>query len=399
MTTNFNVLIIGGGSGGISVAARLKRAKIENIAILEPSVTHYYQPLWTLVGGGLAPLSDSARPMSDVIPRGVTWIPKAATNIDPHNQIVTANDGSQIHYQRLVVAAGLQYDWDQTEGAAEALKTPIVSSNYERELAPKTWGMIQNMRSGTAVFSMPSGPIKCAGAPQKIAYLAADYWRQQGVLQDIRVVLVLPTPGMFGVPLFAKELEQVVADYGIEVRFSSEVTKVDSQAQNVTISSMDPDGPREEMHYDFLHLAPRQSAPDWLKKTELAVPDMPQGYVDVDKHTLQHNRFPNIFGVGDCTSTPNSKTGAAIRKQAPVVAKNVVASLKGSPLTGSYDGYASCPLTTARDKILITEFDYNLTPVQTIPFINTHKQVKDYGQFKRRLLPAMYWNAMLRGVA
>lgn len=393
-----SVLIIGGGSAGISVAARLRRKGCQDIGLIEPSDKHYYQPLWTLVGGGLAEAQETIRPEASVIPQGVAWIKDAAEAIDPEAQVVTTAGGVKISYDQLIVCPGIQLDWDRIPGMREALETPNVSSNYDLELAPKTWSLIQNLRKGTAVFSMPSGPIKCAGAPQKIAYLAADYWRQKGVLKDIRVVLVLPTPGMFGVPEFAKELERVVADYGIEVRFSSEVTKIDGAGNTVTITD-NAGGTSEELAFDLLHTVPPQSAPDWIKSSPLAGADVPGNYVEVDKNTMQHVRYPNVFALGDAGSTPNSKTGAAIRKQAPVVAENVMALREGKALTGSYSGYASCPLTTSRDKMLLAEFDYTMKPTPSFPGIDTTVSRKDMWYLKRHGLPFMYWNLMLKGRA
>ena len=245
---------------------------------------------------------------------------------------------------------------------------------------------------------MPSGPIKCAGAPQKIAYLAADYWRQQNVLKDIRVVLVLPTPGMFGVKVFADELERVVSRYGIEVHKNSELAEIDPDGKQAVIIDNANDT-KQAIGYDMMHVVPPQSAPDWLKATTLAVPDSPTGYVDIDKHTMQHVRHPNIFALGDAGSSPNSKTGAAIRKQAPVVAKNLIAASKARVLPASYDGYASCPLTTARNKMLLAEFDYTMQPRPSFPIIDTTKERRDMWYLKRYGLPLMYWNLMLRGRA
>jgi sulfide:quinone oxidoreductase len=392
------VVIIGAGTAGLSVAARLKRTGIDDIAILDPAVTHDYQPLWTLVGGGLAPVARSRRPMSGLIPRGLDWLREAAADIDPENRTVTTDSGNQLRYDRLIVAPGIQLDWSRVPGMSEALDTRSACSNYGYELAPHTWEAVRNLRRGTAVFTMPSGPIKCAGAPQKIAYLAADYWRRQGVLNDIRVVLVLPTPGMFGVPVFAKELERVAQRYDIEVQFNSEAVEIDPDERSVTIAD-NAAGTKDSIDYDFLHVVPPQSAPDWLKASSLAVPDNPAGWVDVDKHTLQHVRFPEVFALGDAGSTPNSKTGAAIRKQAPVVAANVAASFADRPLSAAYDGYASCPLTTARDRLLLAEFDYTLEPHPTLPLVNTQRERKDFGVFKRYALPTMYWNFMLKGLA
>lgn len=395
--THHRIVIVGAGTAGLTVAARLRRAGEDDIAIIDPSTTHWYQPLWTLVGGGLAPVGASSRPMADLMPRGTTWIRAAAESIDADGRVVHTTAG-EVGYDRLVLAPGIQLDWDRVPGMSEAVATPSASSNYAADLAPATWTALRDLRSGTAVFTMPSGPIKCAGAPQKIAYLAADWWRRQGVLKDIRVVMVLPTPGMFGVPVFARELERVVADYGIEVRFSSEVVEIDPDGREVIVADNEA-GTKEALAYDALHTVPPQSAPDWLKATGLGVPETPTGYVDVDKHTLQHVRHPEIFALGDAGSTPNSKTGAAVRKQAPVVTENVVASLSGRDLPASYDGYASCPLTTGRDRLLLAEFDYSLEPHPTIPLVDTLRERTDHGLFKRRMLPAMYWNLMLRGRA
>lgn len=280
----------------------------------------------------------------------------------------------------------------------EALETPSVSSNYAYDLAPKTWERIRAMRSGTAVFTMPSAPIKCAGAPQKIAYLAADHWRREGVLDAIRVVLVLPTPGMFGLPAFAEELERVAKRYGIEVHLNSEAVEIDPSSHQVIVAD-NAAGTKQTIHYDFMHVVPPQSAPDWLKATPLAAADNPGGYVEVDKHTLQHVRYADIFALGDAGSTPNSKTGAAIRKQAPVVVENLVAARNGQPLTAHYDGYASCPITTARNKMLLAEFDYEPKHTPTFPIIDTTKERRDMWLLKRYGLPAMYWNLMLKGRA
>jgi sulfide:quinone oxidoreductase len=401
-TTNtdrkFNVLIIGAGTAGISVAARLRRKGVDGVGLLEPADVHHYQPLWTLVGGGRAPAKASHRPMASLIPSGVEWVRDAASGIDPDQRVVTTQAGSTIAYDYLVVCPGIQLDWDRIPGMAEALTTDTVSSNYRFDLTEKTWFRIQAMTAGTAVFTMPSAPIKCAGAPQKIAYLAADYWREQGVLDDIHVVLVLPTPGMFGVPVFAQELERVVKKYGIEVRKNSEAVEIDPTGQQVVIADNEH-GTKEAIGYDFMHVVPPQSAPDWLKATSLADPDSPAGYVDIDKHTLQHTRYPNVFALGDAGSTPNSKTGAAIRKQAPVLVENLLASMAGKTGTASYGGYASCPLTTSRHTMLLAEFDYTMQPAPSFPVIDTTKERRDMWYLKRYGLPAMYWNLMLKGRA
>lgn len=397
-SVHHQVLIIGGGTAGISVAARLRRAGLTDVGLIDPSATHYYQPLWTLVGGGCAPLAESARPQASVMPKGVAWVKDRAEQVDPEAGTVTTAGGATIGYDYLVVCPGLQLDWGKVPGMADAVASPAVSSNYTADLAPKTWELIQGLRSGTAVFTMPSGPIKCAGAPQKIAYLACDYWRQRGVLEAIHPILVLPTPAMFGVKVFSDELERVAARYGIEVRTASEAIEIDPDSRRVIVRE-GPTDHKDEIHYDLMHVVPPQSAPDWIKASPLADAANPFGYVEIDKHTLRHARYPNVFSLGDAGSSPNSKTGAAIRKQVPVVVANLRAAMAGGQPTASYDGYASCPLTTARDKMLLAEFDYSMQPTPTFPLIDTTKERRDMWYLKRYGLPFMYWNLMLRGRA
>lgn len=398
MSMHHRIVVIGGGNAGLSVAARLRNAGQGDVAIIEPRTEHYYQPLWTLVGGGRAPRRESVRPQTQVMPQGVAWVKDSVSEIEPDERTVKLASGGEVGYDYLVVSPGLQLDWDRVPGMTEAVAGPQASSNYDFELAPKTWKLIKGMKRGTAVFTMPSGPIKCAGAPQKIAYLAADYWRQQGVLDDIRVVLVLPTPGMFGVEVFAKELDKVVERYGIEVRFNSEVTDIDPTAQSVTITDTSAQN-SEQLDYNMLHAVPPQSAPDWIKQSPVAKPGDPNGYVDIDANTLQHVRWPEIFSLGDAGSSPNSKTGAAIRKQAPVVVENLLATMEHRPMNGRYEGYASCPLTTSRTTMLLAEFDYSIQPAPSIPVIDTTHERRDMWYLKRYGLPAMYWNLILKGRA
>ncbi|XVV06464.1 FAD-dependent oxidoreductase [Actinosynnema sp. CA-248983] len=385
------IVIIGGGAAGISTAARLRRNG-RDVALVEPSDVHHYQPLWTLIGGGRAPSGASARPTAKLVPRGVRWLRTAAVGVDPFDRRVDLGDGRSVRYHRLVVCPGIQLDWDRLDGLVDALGHDGASSNYSATHAPLTWEFIKQTRSGTAVFSMPSGPIKCGGAPQKIAYLAADHWRERNVLDKIEAHLVLPTPAMFAVPEYAAVLERVARRYGIHVHLESEVVAV-RPGREVEVRG--PNG-TTTLPYTFAHLVPPQSAPDWIKSSPLAGPS---GYVEVDRNTLRHKDFTDVFALGDAGSTPNSKTGAAVRKQVPVVVANLLASLAGRELPASYDGYASCPITTGRRTLLLAEFDYSGRPRPSIPFLDTMRERTDHTVFKRRVLPWLYWGLMLRGLA
>jgi len=393
-------VIVGGGSGGVSVAARLIRAGEDDVAIIEPSGTHYYQPLWTLVGAGVVSAESTARREGRVLPRGVRWLQDAAAAIDPDSRVVTTRSGARVSYDFLVVAVGLQLDWSATPGLPEALAEGHVTSNYAYELAPRTYRMLTEFTGGTALFTGATGPIKCGGAAQKAAYLSADILRERGILSSTEVVLATPPPSIFGIEQFAAPLERAIARYGIDARFRHELVEVRCAHREAVFIVHDDDGDRREtIEYDFLHVVPRQSAPDFLKEGPLAVPGQPDGLVDVDATTLQHVRYGDVFALGDCSGAPNAKTGAAVRKQAPVVVENLRAVAAGREPSARYDGYSSCPIVTSRHSVVLAEFDYSGKPHPTIPWIDTARERYDMWLLKRYGLPFLYWNFMLRGLA
>ncbi len=398
--TTYPVLILGGGTAGIDVAARLRLAGVTGVAIVEPSENHYYQPAWTLVGAGILDARDTIRPERDYIPAGVSWIRDRAVAIDPVAQRVTLASGAIAGYEILVVAVGLQLDWKRVAGLEETLGANGVSSNYDLALAPKTWEYIRTFRGGNALFTYPAGPIKCAGAPQKIMYLAADYFRRHGVAANVRYACA--SPAIFGVKHYQEPLNRVIARYGIATSFNHNLVAIDGPNRVATFEIVsDPDKKRVEFPFDFIHVTPPQSAPDFIKNNaQLAQEDGPtKGYLKVDHHTLQNPTFPNIFAIGDASSTTNSKTGAAIRKQAPVLVNNLLAYTQRKPLDASYDGYASCPLVTGYGKLILAEFDYDGNPAPSFPLIDTRKERWSMYMLKRYGLPWMYWNLMLRGKA
>ena len=394
--TRHRVVIVGGGTGGLTVAAQLRRAGETDVALIEPSEHHYYQPLWTLVGAGIVDAATSRRPERDYVPKGVHWIKDAVTELDPEHNLVRTAGGGAVAYDFLVLAPGIQIDWGKIPGLEEALRTPYVSSNYDYALAPKTWEMIRNFRGGTALFTNPGTPIKCGGAPQKIMYLAADHFRRNKVKAD--VIFGHAGAVIFGVKEFAAVLTDVVARYDIDVHFKRELVEVRPLTKEAVFRLVGSETDETEtIPYDILHATPLMSAPDFVKQSPLALADNPLGWAKVDKLTMQSPDFPNVFALGDAAGSPNSKTGAAIRKQAPVVVKNLRAVMRGQELTATYDGYSSCPLVTAHNRVVLAEFDYDMKPAPSIPFINAQKERYDMYLLKRYGLPFMYWNLMLRG--
>jgi sulfide:quinone oxidoreductase len=391
--THHQVVIIGGGTAGISVAARLSKApNRSDVAIIEPSHKHYYQPLWTLVGGGVFPKEVTEKDEASLIPKGATWIRDAVMELYPDENYVITREGKKIGYDFLVVAPGIQLDWDKVKGLKENIGRKGVCSNYAYEYVNTTWENIQNFKGGAAIFTYPNTPIKCGGAPQKIMYLADDYFRKSGIRDRTTVIFASAMGSIFSVKKYADALDKVVARKGIETKYRHNLIEIRGETKEAIFEQLDT-GETVTLPYNMIHVTPPMSAPDFIKHSPLADE---AGWVEVDKHTLQHRRYPNIFGLGDASSLPTSKTGAAVRKQAPTLVKNLLAVMRGRTQTAQYDGYTSCPLVTGYGRLIMAEFDYNLQPKETFPFDQSKERYSMY-LLKAYGLPKLYWHGMLKG--
>lgn len=392
------ILIIGGGNAGISVAAQLLRKSPDlDIAVIEPSNKHYYQPAWTLVGGGAYDISKTVKSVDEVMPGKVKWIQEyAATFVPEENRVITAN-GEKIGYQFLVVCPGIQINWDWIDGLKETLGKNNVSSNYSYKTAPYTFESIQKFNGGTMLFTSPATPVKCGGAPQKIMYLAADYLKKHHLLSKATIEFCNAGKVIFGVKKYAKTLNKVCERYGIVQNHRHELTTIDGKKKEATFKVTTEAGDVDMItkKFDMIHVTPPQSAPDFIRNSPLADAN---GWLNVNKHTLQHTQYANIFGIGDVTNTPNAKTGAAVRKQAPVLVNNLLETKHQQTLTRHYNGYGSCPLVTGYGKLVLAEFDYEGNVVETFPFDQSKERYSMYF-FKKRVLPWLYWNRILKGKA
>ncbi|MSO97459.1 MAG: NAD(P)/FAD-dependent oxidoreductase [Rhodospirillaceae bacterium] len=394
-----HVVIVGGGAAGITVAAELRRHDHEDaldIAIIEPSEAHYYQPAFTLVGAGAYSLKATKKAEAKLIPSGVTWIRDAAAGFDPDNNTVLLGSGGKVSYDYLVVCPGMKLNWDGIKGLKESLGKGGVCSNYSPDTVEYTWTCLQAIKRGDiALFTQPAMPIKCPGAPQKIAYLTADFLKKNGIRQFVDVKFLTQTPAIFGVPFYAKELVKIAAAHGIDVRYQHNLTEIDAGARKATFDIVggDKQGQKVTLDYTMLHVTPPQVAPDAVRSSLLA---NAAGYVDVHANSLQHVKYKNVFGLGDACSTANSKTAAAVRKQAPVVVRNINHLLRKGQIEEAYDGYASCPLTTAYGKALMAEFIYGGKPTPTLPLDPAKERWVNWW-IKTTGLPILYWDYMLKG--
>ena len=395
-TISGDIVVIGGGSAGIGlVASLLKRDSQLNITLIEPSEYHCYQPAWTLVGGGAYDVKKTRRPLADVLPNGVTWVQAAVTELLPDEQTLVLDSGQRVSWNNLIVCPGLRLAWEKVEGLQDTLGQHGVTSNYSYEHAAYTWQLVQQLKGGKAIFTQPAMPIKCAGAPQKAMYLSCDHWLKQGTLNNIDVEFNLAGAALFGVATFVPPLMKYVEKYNARLAFNANLVKVDGPARKAWFEVKDAEGSVsvEEKSFDLLHVVPPQVSPDFIRHSPLADA---AGWCEVNPHSLQHLRYPHIFGLGDVCGTTNAKTAAAVRKQIVVVAENLLALRKQAPLPLKYDGYGSCPLTVEKGKVVLAEFGYGGKLLPTFPLDPTQAR-RSMWFLKATLLPWFYWNGMLKG--
>jgi sulfide:quinone oxidoreductase len=398
MPNKHQIVIVGGGNAGLSVASKLllKNRKLD-IAVVDPASKHYYQPAWTLVGGGVFDIKKTERNEADVMPKGVKWIKEKVTGFLPESNTIQLETGNTLQYDYLVVAAGIQLNWHEIKGLKETLGKNNVCSNYSFEHAPYTFECIKNFKGGKAIFHNPHTPVKCGGAPHKIMYVAADYFRKHGVLDRTDIQYWSGGTKLFGVPKYEKTLLKVCERADISLNFNVKLVEVDGVNKNAKFVGIGGNNKDKEyiVDFDMLHVTPPQSAPDFIRSSSLA---NSTGWVDVDKHTLQHVKYPNIFSLGDSSALPTSKTGAAIRKQAPVLVENLLAVINNKKLAANYNGYTSCPLVTGYGKLVLAEFDYDGKPQETFPFDQSKERSSMY-VLKKYILPWLYWTKILPGKA
>ncbi len=391
-SSKHRVVVVGAGAGGAGVAARLQQSGQADVTLIDPAESHFYQPLWTFVGGGVFPRERSKRPMREIIPAGARWLQTAVTEFKPEaNQVVT-RDGAVVDYDFLVVAPGIQINWQAIAGLQETLGRNGVCSNYSYDTVPYTWETLQRLEAGRAVFSFPTTPIKCAGAPLKIMFLAEDHLRRTGRRAACEVVYNCGVGAIFRAPKYAAELVKICAARDVQVNYKQDLVAVRGESREAVFRDADSGNERIEK-FDMLHVAPPMGPPEFLRHSPLADA---AGWVEVNRATLQHTRFANVFSLGDASNLPTSKTAAAIRAQAPVLAANLLAVAAGRAPAATYGGYTSCPLVTGYGRLMLAEFDYDLQPCETFPFDQGKERLSMYW-LKKHFMPTLYWQALVRG--
>ncbi|KAJ3834611.1 sulfide-quinone oxidoreductase [Lentinula raphanica] len=403
----YKIVVVGAGSGGLSVANQIydrfaaagKALNPGDIAIVDAAEYHYYQSVSrTLVGSGLRSKSTTRQPLASLIPKRLTHIPENVKTFSPDSSSIVTTSGRSVSYDALVVAAGLQINWSGIQGLPQALvdSSSGVSSIYSYDTCDKAWNDIESLRNGNAIFTQPAGVVKCAGAPQKIMWMALDRFKRTSRGDKIKVDFYTGMPTMFSVKKYSDVLDRLRQERGVGAHFNHNLTAIDHNNHKATFKKAD--GTTVDVDYTTLHVTPPMGPLDFLKGSPIVDS---AGWVSVDPATLQHTKpeYSNIFALGDCSSAPTSKTATAVIAQAPVLTENLFTVMETGKVLPSakYDGYTSCPLLTGYGELLLAEFKYGLEPKETFPWMDQSKPNRFFYHLKKDLFPAAYWNLMVKG--
>ncbi|RAL13128.1 putative pyridine nucleotide-disulfide oxidoreductase [Aspergillus homomorphus CBS 101889] len=407
-TRNHKVLVVGGGSAGLSVSHQLLHKgpyTQDDIAIIEPSEWHHFQPGWTLVGGGVKTKEELRRPTPTLVDGKLKLYGQAVESFTPEQNTVTLANGDRLGYEQLIVVPGIHVNFGNSiRGLAEALADPnrLVASTYGYDHVDKVYRSLQTLKRGKALFTQPAGVLKCAGAPQKIMWLALDHWKQAGLYNPadpaksaIQIAFATGLPAMFGVPKYSASLEALRQERGVEPLFQHDLVAV--EGNTATFAKVDGSGAQVQREFDMLHVVPKMGPHAFVKNSPLADA---AGFVDVDPATTQHKKFKNVWSLGDASSLPTSKTAAAITAQAPIMVRNLLRVADGQAPDAEYDGYTSCPLTTEYGKVLLAEFKYAGVPKETFGGLLGIDQAtprRAFWHMKKSFFPWVYYNNMVKG--
>lgn len=413
---NGKIVIVGGGAAGITMAAYLTD-KLHNpdITIIEPNEIHHYQPGYTMIAGGVFDADDVLKPNKDLIPKSVTWIKDKVTELNPDNNSLKTQSSGKIDYDYLVLVPGCQLDFNLIEGIdANRLGEGNVHSIYTHEGSIKCFEALKKMpdiKGGNIIFTDTYTEIKCGGAPKKICLMSDDYLRDHKAREGKSFHYYANGTNLMTPKIYGDRLSELYDERGVETHYKHRLVSVDTSSKVATFELLPEESPaptpadanfdRINVDFEFLHIVPPMSAPDFIKESSLSITEgklSHGGWVDVDSKTMVHNKYPNIISFGDASGLPTSKTGAAIRIQAPAAASNLVSLMEGKEPTKYYNGYSACPIVTEYGKVLMAEFGYDKELMPTIPFLDSSVERGMWWILKKHGLKPMYYQGMLKGL-
>lgn len=402
--TQARIVIAGGGAAGLAAASRLSKALDgARIVMIDARREHLYQPGFTLVGAGLKPEGYVVSATRDYVASGVELIEDRVREFDPVGNKVVTESGRAIPYDYLIVATGLQLDYAAIEGMDERLigRGGIGSIYAGPAAALATWKEMSRFADtgGVGLFGRPATEMKCAGAPLKYTFLTDDYLRRRGNRGKAELIYTAQNKALFSVPIVSEKVRMLFGERGVKVSHDHVMTAIDPGRKIATYRT--PNGPAE-LRYDFVNVVPPMRAPKAVRESPLpwrTGPWASDGWMEVEKPTLRHVRFRNVFGVGDVAGVPKGKTAASVKWQVPVAVDHIVADIQGKTSTAAYNGYTSCPLITRVGRAMLVEFDYNDNLTPSFPGIIAPLEELWVTWVMKEVALKPTYTAMLRGLA
>jgi sulfide:quinone oxidoreductase len=372
LKTSARIVIAGGGAAGLTAASRLAATlQGATITVIDGRKAHYYQPGFTLVASGIKPKDYVVSGTSDYLPKGVEWLSEAVAEIDPEGKKVVTTSGKSVQFDFLIVATGLELNYGEIEGMDTArIGTNGLGSIYHSpDAAAATWQALSTFadKGGVGVFGRPAGEMKCAGAPLKYTFISDDHLRRRGNRGKAELVYMAHGKALFGVPIVSEKVRMLFQDRGVKVNHEHVLQAIDLDKRIATYKT--PIGTAEQA-YDFINVVPPMRAPEVVRNSPLPWTEGPfaaDGWVEVDRDTLRHKRYPHVFAVGDIAGVPKGKTAASVKWQVPVAVDHLVGDISGKASKEVYNGYTSCPLITRLGQAMLIEFDYKDNLIMSFP--------------------------------
>ena len=382
MSKALKVVVIGAGLAGLAAINRLSKSLPNaELILVDKKKEHHYQPGFTLLASGIwNDVNEVIYRNKDYIPSNVRWVQSYVKAFDPDNNQLTTENDEVISYDYMVVATGLRLGYDKIKGLdVNQIGTKGLGSVYGGpEMARKTWDAMEEFTKtgGRAIMTLAPTFMKCSGAPLKMTFMLEDALKRAGRTElDTQINFYSPNDSIFSVPWVSDDVKRRWKDelsISPQLRFWRKLIAIDMDKKIATFE--DKEGKTYQEKYDFLHIVPPMFAPDAVLNSKLVVTDgVQKGWLDVNKETLQHNRYPNVFGLGDINGTPRGKTAATIKRSAPIVVHNLLNVINGKKPDQYFNGYTSCPMVLRKGAALLIEFDGDANYDPTFPGVDPLK--------------------------
>ncbi len=395
------IVVLGAGTAGTTIANRLARHYSRELASGQTMITivdqdndHIYQPGLLFLPFGMYTPEQVRKPRNRQIRARIRYVQRPIDRVDPDKDVVFLADGTPIVYDVLIVATGTRVLPEETEGMTGAGWRKKVFDFYTLEGATALRDALATWEGGRLVVNVVDMPIKCPVAPLEFVFLADWFFTKRGMRDKVEITYVTPLDGPFTKPVCNRELSHLFSGKNIHLQPEFNTGEVDGA--NGRLIAYD----EREIPFDLLVTVPLHGGAEYVSRSPGLGDDL--GFVLADPHTLQAERKPNIFALGDATNVPASKAGSVAHFQAEILEENIVRFLEGRPLEPDFDGHSNCFIETGFNQALLIDFNYDTEPLPgtfPLPGIGPLRLLKEsrLNHLGKLAFRWVYWNMLLPG--